>query len=159
MFTAGVSASRADAAWLEDPAPEFALSDLAGQERTLASMRGKVVFVHFWASWCTSCKEEFPKLNELAGAYDPKDFQLLAITVDKAQSNAEKFLKKHLGGEPRLQVLRDPDGKTARAYRNRAIPITYVVDPKGVIRFVHLGYHEGDEARWRSEIAQLRASK
>ena len=157
MACALFAAARSEAVSVNDPAPDFQLNDFLGGHTSLASQKGKVLFVHFWASWCTPCKEEFPKLNELAVAYDEKDFAILAVTVDKAQANIQKFLSKYVQGPLKIKVLRDPEGKVAQMYRNRAMPITYVVDPAGVIRFVHMGFQSGDEARWRDEIEQLRS--
>lgn len=140
---------------LQSKAPDFELSDLAGKNVSLASLRGKVVFVHFWASWCMPCKEEFPKLNALAASYKPEELAVLGITVDKAQANIQKFLSKYVGTSVHVRVLRDPDGAVAQAYQNRAMPITFVVDPAGTIRFLHMGFQAGDEKRWRDEVDGL----
>ncbi len=148
-------AVQSQADWLQKSAPDFSLPTLSGQNVTLQSQKGKVLFVHFWASWCMPCKEEFPKLNELAAAYPPERFGVLAITVDKAQSNIDRFLKKYVTTPLRVEVLRDPEGRVAEAYQNRAMPITFVIDRKGTIRFMHMGFQKGDEALWRDEVDQL----
>ena len=142
----------------QDAAPPFQLPNLEGRNVSLADQRGKVVFVHFWASWCMPCKEEIPKLNELARSYSKEDVVVLAITVDKAQANIEKFLKKYVGSPVGIDILRDPAGKVAESYQNRAMPITFVVDPAGKVRYVHMGFQKGDEARWRAEVDELKSA-
>jgi len=144
------------AAWINDPAPAFTLKTISGESASLSDYKGKVVFVHFWASWCSPCKEELPKLNELAAAYDADEFKLLAITPDKSQKNISRFLEKYLTTPLAMQILCDPSGSVATAYRNRAMPMTFVLDKHGVIRFVHMGFQKNDETRWRMEIDQLR---
>lgn len=148
-------AAPSQADWMQKAAPDFELQNLAGESVSLKAQKGKVLFVHFWASWCMPCKEEFPKLNDLAAAYPPERFSVLGITVDKAQANIDRFLKKYVTSPLMIQVLRDPEGRVAEAYQNRAMPITFVVDRKGAIRFMHMGFQKGDEARWRSEVDQL----
>jgi peroxiredoxin len=148
-------AASAQTAWNQKAAPNFELPTLSGKTVSLAALRGKVVFVHFWASWCMPCKEEFPKLNDLAAAYPEDQLKVLGITVDKAQANIERFLKKYVRAPLRAEVLRDPEGRVAEAYQNRAMPITFVLDRQGTIRFMHMGFQKGDEARWRSEVDEL----
>lgn len=150
-----LSVGQAGAIGLEKKAPNFELTNLAGETVSLAAQEGKVVFVHFWASWCMPCKEEFPKLNDLAAAYPAEHFKVLGITVDKTQLNIDRFLKKYITVPLKAEILRDPEGRVAESYQNRAMPITFVLDGKGIVRFIHMGFQKGDESRWRQEVDQL----
>ena len=147
----------ARAAWIDDPAPAFTLKDLEGKDVSLEDQKGKVVLVNFWASWCPPCKDEFPKLNELAVAYGDKDVAVIAVTLDKALANVHKFLDKYATDPVRLTLVRDPSAEAASRYGARAMPISFVVDRGGVIRYVHMGFQKDDETKWRKEIDVLLA--
>jgi thiol-disulfide isomerase/thioredoxin len=135
-------ATSAQAAKAGDPAPDVALVDLAGKPWKLADLRGKVVLVDFWASWCQPCKKELPILDGLARKYAGKAV-FVAINVDQERGNAEKLL-----GELKvatLQIGLDPQGKAAAAFDVPTMPSSYVVGRDGAVRALHAGFEPGDE--------------
>ena len=138
-----------------DRAPDFTLKTLDGQTVKLSSLRGKVVILDFWASWCVPCKKELPALDALAKRWADagKPVQVLAVGVDKERAKAEKLLS---GLKiDTLTVLLDPDGKTPSAYDVPTMPSSYVIDSKGLVKHVHSGYKSGDEKRIASEVEAL----
>jgi len=114
-----------------NPAPDFTLKDLAGKPVQLSSLKGKVVLVNFWATWCPPCREEVPSMVRLNQAMQGKPFQMLAISIDEGGKDAvESFFRK---GGVTLPALLDTDGKVAKRYGTTGVPETFVVDGKGVI--------------------------
>lgn len=117
-------------------APDFSLSDLQGKIWKLSDLRGKVVFVNFWATWCQPCREEMPDMESLYRGMADKPFQMLAILSSDSQANAELMVK--MTGTT-FPILLDPDGSVSRAYGLTGVPETYIVDPKGILREKFLG--------------------
>ena len=112
-------------------APEFTLKNLAGQDVSLSSLRGKVVLLNFWATWCPPCREEIPSMVKLNESMAGKPFQMLAVSIDDGGKDAvEAFFKR---GGYTLPALLDPDQKTGGRYGITGVPETFVIDPKGVI--------------------------
>lgn len=114
-------------------APAFELPGLDGQKKSLASLRGKVVLLHFWATWCPPCIEELPSLYRLLGAVTNKDFALQTISVDDTADIIKKFFAANK--VPPLPLLHDPSKKVALAYGTTKFPETYLIDKKGRVRF------------------------
>ena len=113
------------------PAPDFTLNDLSGRPVQLSSLRGKVVLVNFWATWCPPCREEVPSLVRMNQALQGKPFQLLAVSIDEGGKGAvTDFFKK---GGVTLPALLDTDGAVSRRYGTTGVPETFVIDTKGVI--------------------------
>ncbi len=135
-------------------APDFVARDLAGQEVTLSTLRGQVVVIDFWASWCGPCKKSLPALAEIARRCAARGAVFLAVNLDEDRKNVERFLKQtRLDG---LRVLLDPGGNAVAArYEPPSMPTTYLIDRDGVIRYVHAGYKPGDEQRLERELAAL----
>ena len=113
-----------------NPAPDFSLTGPAGDAR-LSALKGKLVLVHFWATWCPPCREELPSLAKLNGQMAGKPFRLLAISVDKDGNEAVQKLFGQLGVT--LPVLLDPSSTVARQYGITGVPETFIVSPAGVI--------------------------
>ncbi len=112
-------------------APDFTLRNLAGQEVKLADLRGKVVLVNFWATWCPPCREEIPSMDRLNRAMAGKPFQMLAISIDEGGKEAvEAFFRK---AGVTLPTLLDPGQKTGKRYGITGVPETFIVDKNGVI--------------------------
>jgi peroxiredoxin len=134
-------------------APEFSLPSLKGSTVTLASMKGKVVLVDFWAQWCEPCKKELPQLDRLAKEYAQKGVVIVAVNIDKQRENAERMVKQ-LGVS--LPVLLDPAGSVAGTYDLPKMPTSFVIDKKGIVRFVNEGFDgPKDVDRFKQELDEL----
>lgn len=114
-----------------DRAPEFRLPGLNGQYVSLSDLRGKVVMVHFWATWCPPCVEELPTLAKLYQEFAGGDFVMLAVSVDEGGAKAVTSFLQRNGLS--LPVLLDPDRATAGRYGTFKFPETYIVDREGVV--------------------------
>ena len=133
------------------PAPGFKLANRAGGELSLDGLKGQVVMINFWASWCGPCRQEFPALDQIYAKYKPMGFQMIAINVESEKADAEKFLGKTPVSFP---ILFDPDNKVSGSYGVSAMPTTFLVDRQGRLRWQHRAYKPGDEAKY---IEQIRA--
>jgi peroxiredoxin len=115
-----------------DRAPEFSLPSLDGRSVSLSSCRGKVVMVHFWATWCPPCVDEIPTLERLHRAYFGKDLEILAVSVDEGGAGAVgRFMQKNRFALP---VLLNSDQSVSRAYGTVKFPETYLIDREGIVR-------------------------
>ena len=114
-------------------APAFDLRRLSGPGRvSLAKLRGRPLIVNFWASWCSQCREEFPVLHDLAAKHARDDLAIVGITYRDIPSDSRDYAKQHGAN---WTLARGDDGDAvARRYGIRAIPQTFFVDRKGVIR-------------------------
>jgi thiol-disulfide isomerase/thioredoxin len=133
-------------------APDIALRTADGTEVHLADLKGKIVLVDFWASWCVPCKTSFPALDALYREYRTRDVEVLAVNVDERRRDADAFLavRPH-----ELPVFFDSKGASAEAFGVRGMPSSFVIDRDGMIRFTHLGYSTNVDASYRQELVQL----
>ncbi|WNO04115.1 TlpA family protein disulfide reductase [Rhodoferax mekongensis] len=116
-------------------APAFPATDMTGQAVSLQALRGKVVLVNFWASWCEPCRAEMPSLQALA---EREKAQLVVLTINLKES-PEAIARFVQSTVLTLPVLRDPLGDTARAWGIKIYPSTVLVDPAGQVRSVVRG--------------------
>ena len=122
-----------------------------------AVLPGKVVLLDFWASWCGPCKESFPVLNELQKKYGQRGFTVLAVSVDEAPAQMDRFLADHPASFP---VAHDALHKLVEIAAVEAMPSSYLVDRAGVIRFMHSGFAiESTPQELEQEIESLLAPK
>jgi peroxiredoxin len=120
-----------------DLAPEFRLQKMDGSFVSLSELRGKVVMVHFWATWCPPCVEEIPTLDRLHHSLIGKDFEMLAVSVDEGGTEAvTPFIQKNRLDVP---VLFDPGRDVAGQYGTYKFPETYIIDRQGVVRYKAIG--------------------
>lgn len=140
------------AAAASDPAPDFTLKSLGGQNLKLSEMTGNVVLINFWASWCGPCREEMPLLNALHNKYKPLGFTVLGVNVEEQAENARGFLNDFPVDFP---VLLDNKNRVSKLYNVIAMPTTVVVDRDGNMRFLHKGYKSGDEEKYRQMVKKL----
>jgi thiol-disulfide isomerase/thioredoxin len=134
-----------------DRAGDVTLKDLGGAQVKLSDLKGSVVVLDFWASWCDPCKKELPALDALAGKYP--NIKIVAVNVDKKRENAEKTLKSL--SISKLHVLLDPDGAVPSQYDLPKMPSSFVIDAKGIVRAVHGGFEDGDDKKMESEVKSL----
>lgn len=149
----GLDLPTGDALTVGTSAPDFVLATVAGDSLSLASLRGQVVLVDFWATWCGPCLVEMPVLQELYEDFEGRGVQIVAISTDVTPARVPAFVERFglsfpvlLGG---LSVQ--------AAYRVTALPTLFVVDQQGVIRHVHVGYTPGAEAELIEEVELLLA--
>ncbi|MDX1696215.1 MAG: TlpA disulfide reductase family protein [Ketobacteraceae bacterium] len=140
------------AAKVGQQAPEITLPDRNGKTVKLSDFRGQVVMVNFWASWCQPCRTEMPLIEDLYQKFKKIGFVVLAVNVDEEPENGKKMLKEVPVSFP---VVFDSKNQMIEKYGVQAMPSTYMVDRKGVIREVHRGYKPGDEADYEQYIRKL----
>jgi len=120
-----------------DPAPAFGLSDLAGDRVVVpGDLQGRVVALHYWASWCPSCVEEMKALDELAGALGERGFVPLSVNVGEERRVVEPYVRS-LG--LKYRVLLDSNSAVARNYGVSGLPMTFILDRGGMIRYKIVG--------------------
>ncbi len=133
-------------------APDFTLHAADGRNVRLEELRGQVVLVNFWATWCGPCREEMPHLNELYAKYGKSGVVLLGVNIDDDPATALATAKK-LGVA--FPVLLDTDKKVSKLYDLATMPSTVLIDRDGKVRYVHRGYRAGTEAEYEQTIRGL----
>ena len=135
----------------------FPALETFGLEGTLPPTEGRVVMIDFWATWCAPCKASFPAYSELQRELAGRGFVLLAVSVDKTRGPYEEFLKRFA---PAFPTVRDGAQKLVAEVQVPAMPTSYLIDRKGVLRSVHSGFHGADTVRsLREEIVRLLEEK
>ncbi len=137
-------------------ARDFTLTSLNGKEVSLSSLRGKVVLLNFWATWCAPCREELPELSLLQENLGRRGLVILAVSVDNEMENAKNFVKKY---NLKLEALWDRDKKVTKLYDPETMPSSFLIDRNGNLRFVHTGYDEKEWKRILNEIEELLEQK
>lgn len=143
ITSAGASASRA---------PTFALPSRSGDTVSLDQLKGKVVMLNFWASWCGPCRQEMPLLEQMHKRYSSLGFTLVGVNVDANSKDAEQWLSKTPVSFP---VLFDRESKVSAMYDVKAMPSTVFIDRQGNVRYLHKGYKAGDEGEYLNQIRAL----
>jgi peroxiredoxin len=132
--------------------PEIGLKDLSGRVVNTASLAGKVVVVDFWATWCAPCREELPVLQKLYKKYGAQGLVVVGVSVDKESDNIKQFLQKMPLSFP---IVHDAAHSVSGKYAPPRMPSSYIVDRKGIVRYVHGGYRAEDGAGFEKEILGL----
>lgn len=124
-------------------APDFTLPDIAEGKPpiTLSALRGKTVYVDFWASWCAPCLRSMPLINELYAKYREQGFEVIAINVDDPIEDGRDFL---LDTPLDYLIAADTKGEMLGAYAVRGMPTSFLIDREGVVRLVHVGFRDND---------------
>lgn len=127
-------------------ASDFELLDLAGRPVRLRDLRGRVVLLNFWATWCAPCREEMPALGTLARELGPRGLTVVGVNFKESRRDVEAFRKAHGLGFP---MLLDGDGRVSAGYQVFALPVTVLVDRRGMLVGTVLGARDwvGPDAR------------
>lgn len=136
---------------LSKPAPLFTLKDTKEISWDLKSLRGKVVFINFWATWCPPCRKELPSMQELFMALPPSDFVMLTILSNDKPAFADALAAK-LGCT--FPILVDPESKAAKAYGITGVPETFIVDRNGILREKVIGPWEWNSSEARQLLGK-----
>jgi len=118
------------------PAPNIALAGTPVAQQ-LADLRGRYVYVDFWASWCGPCKLSFPWMGTLQARYKPSELTVLTINLDKQQRDADRFLQQHPAA---LAVAFDPAGESAKRFALKTMPSSFLIGPDGQVLWTHRGF-------------------
>jgi peroxiredoxin len=120
-------------------APEFTLRDLTGNQVSLASFKGKTVLLNFWATWCPPCKDELPTIEKLHQAMTHRGLVVLAVSVDTSPTKVKDYVKEH---PMSFSVLHDATLSVSRSYKVFSLPMTFVIDKRGIIVDKHFGHRD-----------------
>lgn len=133
-------------------APGFSLPSAKGDPVALDKLRGKIVYVDFWASWCGPCRRSFPWMNEMQQKYGGKGFVVVGVNVDKKRTDADKFLAQNPAN---FTIAFDEAGATPTAYAVKGMPSSYLIDGTGKIVYVERGFLDEHKTELEQRIAAL----
>lgn len=132
-------------------APSFARTPL-----DLKDLRGRVVYVDFWASWCTPCRESFPWMKTLESTYGSQGLSVMAVDLDHDRADAQRFLGVF---RPNFEVIFDPAGTLAERFNVIGMPTSVLIDRQGKIRYIHVGFLLKQRAEYERQVRELLAQK
>jgi peroxiredoxin len=135
-------------------APDLELPDLTGQPVRLGDLRGRVVLLNFWATWCAPCREEMPALETLAGELGPRGLAVVGVNFKEPKPEVQAFMRDHRLGFP---TLLDADGRVAQRYQVFGLPATFVVDRRGMLVGSVLGIRDWVSPGARAYLGRLLA--
>ncbi|WP_372972505.1 TlpA family protein disulfide reductase [Marinobacter sp.] len=133
-------------------APDFTLKSRSGDNLRLEDLRGEVIMLNFWASWCGPCRQEMPHMDDIEKEFRDYGFRVLAVNVDQNREDAEEFLADMPVNFP---ILWDHDSQVSERYDVQAMPTTVMIDRNGQARYLHHGYQPGYEDDYRAQIREL----
>jgi cytochrome c biogenesis protein CcmG/thiol:disulfide interchange protein DsbE len=139
-----------------NPAPDFSVKAVANGSGTLSlkSMRGKVVLVDFWGTFCEPCKKSFPKLQDLNTKYSSSGLRIVGVSEDESDDK-DKIPGFGDTYGAKFPLAWDGDKSIAKHYKPETMPSSFIIDKKGVVRYAHVGYHDGEEVEVEKEIKEL----
>lgn len=145
-------APQAMAETINGKAPDFTLKSRSGENIKLSELRGKVVFINFWASWCGPCRQEMPVLDQLYQRYRDLDFTVLGVNVEENPDAARSLLKDVPVTFP---ILFDSSNSVTKLYQVKGMPSSILVDRDGNMRHVYMGYQRGYEQEYQNQVRAL----
>ena len=142
----------ANATPVSGKAPDFTLKSNSGKNMKLSELRGQVVLLNFWASWCGPCRQEMPLLDALHKRYKKVGFTVLGVNVESDSSKARKYLS---SVKVQFPILFDTTNQVSKTYKVEAMPTTIIIDRNGNMRYLHTGYKPGYENDYRKQVKKL----
>ena len=154
--TLWASASLAHAVRTGEPAPPLVLASASGETIDLARLRGLVVYLDFWASWCAPCRRSFPWMNGLLERHGGEGLVIVGVNVDKRRADADRFLRDVPAS---FSVVFDAQGVTPTAFDVKGMPSSYLIDRNGIVVAVEEGFHDEHVAALEARIRALLAAR
>jgi len=133
-------------------APDFALPARDGGEVRLSELRGQVVMINFWATWCGPCRQEMPLLQQIHAKYEPLGFTMLGVNVEPDTVAAQNWLE---GMPVSFPIVFDRKSEVSSSFGVETMPSSVLIDREGRVRHVHRGYKPGDEAVYADLVRGL----
>ncbi|ANI99240.1 hypothetical protein A8O14_03460 [Polynucleobacter wuianus] len=127
-------------------APTLQLNNISGKLIDIASYKGKVIVVNFWASWCEPCREEFGELIELQEKYGSKGLVVLAVNLAEMKPRITQFLKGNAIAENAIEILMDRNSTIYKSWKARGIPTTFLIGRTGKVEGVWIGAIENADS-------------
>jgi cytochrome c biogenesis protein CcmG/thiol:disulfide interchange protein DsbE len=126
-----------------DEAPDFTLPSIHADQAavSLSALRGKTVYVDFWASWCAPCLKSLPLYNEMYHKYKDQGLEIIAVSVDNPIEDGQDFL---IDTPLDFLIPADPEGDVAELFQVFGMPTSYLIEPDGTVSLVHIGFRNGD---------------
>lgn len=132
--------------------------DLPGSPvgQRLSELKGKVVYLDFWASWCGPCKQSFPWMNEMQRKYGARGLQVVAINLDAKRADADQFLAQNPSS---VALAFDSKGESAKRIGVKGMPTSLLIGPDGKVLMVHLGFRAEDRADLEARLVAALGGK
>ena len=148
----GAASPEGDHPLIGSAAPAFELP-AQGSKRavSLAETAGKVTIVDFWATWCDPCRESFPAYQQLVDKFGGK-LVVIGVSVDDAPDGIDKFASET---GVKFPLVWDQNQSLSKSYQPPTMPTSYIIDKSGIVRFVHAGFHAGDEQQIEANLSTL----
>lgn len=137
-------------------APDFTLTDLSGNRVSLRSLKGKVIFLNFWATWCVPCRQEMPTMEKLHREYKRDGLEVVAVNLRETKEEVLKFVNEL---NLTFTVLLDKDGKVSEEYGVWSLPLSYFINRRGKFFGKVIGYRKWDGAEAKALFRDLLAEK
>jgi peroxiredoxin len=152
----GKGAESASSDLVGNPAPEFSVTAMNASKSavSLKDLQGKVILVDFWGTFCDPCKKSFPKLEDLSAKYSASGLQVVGISEDEPEDK-DKITSFADTYGAKFPVGWDATKAIARSYKPPTMPSSFIIDRKGVVRYAHVGYHDGEEVEIEKEVKEL----
>jgi peroxiredoxin len=131
------------------PAPDFTLTDVSGKEVSLSSLKGSVVLLDFWATWCPPCVRSLPEINQIYNTKKASGLKVYAVNVGEPKEQVQAFLARKKLDVP---VLLDSEEQASQKYAIRGIPSTIIIRPDGVVAKVFVGIAPGGRTEIEREV-------
>jgi cytochrome c biogenesis protein CcmG/thiol:disulfide interchange protein DsbE len=139
-----------------NPAPDFRIATVTGSKETLSlhQFRGQVVVLDFWGTFCEPCKKSFPKLQQLSEEYASSGVRFIGVSEDE-EEDKDKIPAFAATYGATFALGWDADRSIARHYNPETMPSSFIIDKNGIVRFVHVGFHDGEETAIDKELRAL----
>jgi cytochrome c biogenesis protein CcmG/thiol:disulfide interchange protein DsbE len=148
----GATDASSQADLVGNPAPDFSAPQANGSGQvSLKALQGRVVLLDFWGTYCEPCKKSFPKLQDLYAKYKPQ-LAIIGISEDDEKDPIQGFVDTY---NAKFTIAWDDGKAVAPKYHPKTMPSSFIIDKKGIVRYAHIGYHDGEEVEIEKEVKGL----